>query len=83
MGCSLQHASHLSSFQVDAGASFIITQFFFEVSLFANFVQRCRRIGITVPIIPGIMLVQVKSPWYSICIVPRFSNIKTIKHNEL
>jgi hypothetical protein len=48
-----------SWFQVDAGASFIITQFFFQVDDFVSFVQRCRRIGITVPIIPGVILIQV------------------------
>lgn len=40
--------------QVDAGADFIITQFFFESQLFVKFVKDCRKLGITVPIIPGI-----------------------------
>jgi hypothetical protein len=29
------------------------------VGVFVNFVQWCRRIGITVPVVPGIMLIQV------------------------
>lgn len=33
-------------------------QMFFEVSVFTAFVDACRAIGITCPIIPGIMLVQ-------------------------
>ncbi|PAV82566.1 hypothetical protein WR25_26686 [Diploscapter pachys] len=41
--------------KVDAGAQFIITQLFFEAEVFEKFVRDCREIGITVPIIPGIM----------------------------
>ncbi|XP_026667068.1 uncharacterized protein LOC108622149 isoform X2 [Ceratina calcarata] len=40
--------------KVDAGADFIITQFFFEAHVFINFVNDCRKIGISVLIIPGI-----------------------------
>ncbi|KAL2711428.1 LOW QUALITY PROTEIN: methylenetetrahydrofolate reductase isoform X3 [Vespula squamosa] len=40
--------------KVDAGADFIITQIFFESDTFINFVNDCRNIGITIPIIPGI-----------------------------
>ncbi|CAI5443650.1 unnamed protein product [Caenorhabditis angaria] len=41
--------------KVDAGAQLIITQLFFEAEVFEQFVKDCREIGITVPIIPGIM----------------------------
>ena len=44
---------------MDAGADFIITQLFFESETFLKFHADCRRIGITVPIIAGVMPIQV------------------------
>jgi methylenetetrahydrofolate reductase (NADPH) len=40
----------------DAGANQTITQFFFEPNVYKNFVDRARSSGVTMPIIPGIML---------------------------
>jgi methylenetetrahydrofolate reductase (NADPH) len=44
--------------KVEAGADLIITQLFFEAQTFLQFHRDCRRVGITVPIIPGILPIQ-------------------------
>jgi len=41
--------------KVDAGADAVITQLFFSNDFFFSFRDRCQEIGITVPIVPGIM----------------------------
>jgi len=41
--------------KVDAGADFIITQLYFANEHYFRFINRCREMGITVPIIAGIM----------------------------
>lgn len=38
--------------KVDAGADFILTQFFYDADLFIKYVSDCRSAGINVPIIP-------------------------------
>ena len=44
---------HLKA-KVDAGAEYIMTQLFYDNQKFFDFVDKCRAIGINVPIIPGL-----------------------------
>ena len=39
---------------MDAGAEVIITQLFYDVDKFLRFVEDCKAIGISCPIIPGL-----------------------------
>ncbi len=41
--------------KVDLGAEYIIANYFYDNAYFFDFVERCRGIGIKVPILPGVM----------------------------
>jgi methylenetetrahydrofolate reductase (NADPH) len=44
--------------KVDAGADFVISQLFFRAEDFLKWVRDCRKVGITCPILPGILPIQ-------------------------
>ena len=50
--------SHLKE-EVEAGADFVITQTVFQADTLISFIKQCRGCGISVPIIPGILPIQV------------------------
>jgi len=54
---SYDYESDLKNFiaKVNAGANSAITQFFFNADAYFYFVERVRKAGVTIPIVPGIM----------------------------
>jgi len=54
--------------KVENGASYLVTQMFFDNQKYYDFVARCRAEGITVPIIPGIKPVVMRS---QLTVLPR------------
>lgn len=52
--------------KIDAGAEFIVTQMFFDNQHYFSFVEKCRAAGITVPIVPGLKVLQSKNQLTSI-----------------
>lgn len=49
--------------KVDAGGTFIISQMFYDADIFIDWVQGCRKAGIHVPIIPGIMPISTHAAY--------------------
>ena len=58
--------------KVDNGASYIVTQMFFDNSKYFSFVEQCRDAGIHVPIIPGLKPLTIKK---HLTILPRIFNV--------
>jgi methylenetetrahydrofolate reductase (NADPH) len=58
--------------KVDAGAEYIVTQMFFDNQKYFAFVDECRKMGITVPIIPGLKPIKTLA---HISFLPKFFKI--------
>jgi methylenetetrahydrofolate reductase (NADH) len=52
---SIEKGMEFMKRKIDAGADFAITQMFFDNSYFYEFMDRAQKIGIDIPILPGIM----------------------------
>jgi methylenetetrahydrofolate reductase (NADPH) len=68
--------------KVEAGASYIVTQMFFDNDRFFAYLDLCRAAGITVPIIPGIKILTSKAQLAS---VPRnfYVDIPSVLSDEV
>jgi len=45
--------------KVQAGADYLVTQMFFDIDVYKRFVEKTRKIGIEVPIVPGLKPISV------------------------
>ncbi|MGE5173557.1 MAG: methylenetetrahydrofolate reductase [NAD(P)H] [Betaproteobacteria bacterium] len=52
---SIDKDMQYTKWKIDAGADFAITQMFFDNRYYYDFLDRCAKFGITIPILPGIM----------------------------
>ncbi|MGJ8651150.1 MAG: methylenetetrahydrofolate reductase [NAD(P)H] [Opitutaceae bacterium] len=53
--------------KVDAGADFVTTQLFFDNAHYFTFVDNCRRAGITIPVLPGLMSIASRDQALRFC----------------
>ena len=59
---------HFTKAKIDAGASYIVTQMFFDNKKYFEYVEKCKAVGINVPIVPGLKPITKK---YQLNSIPR------------
>ncbi len=64
---------HFLKKKIEAGANYIVTQMFFDNKKYFNFVDICRKNGITVPIIPGLKPISTMN---QLAIIPKTFNVE-------
>lgn len=57
---SLDSDIHFLKKKIKSGAEYVVTQMFFDNQKFFEFVDKCRKEGITIPIIPGLKPIATK-----------------------
>ncbi len=57
---SLESDIHFLKKKIKNGATYIVTQMFFDNKKYFDFIKRCRESGITIPIIPGLKPIATK-----------------------
>ena len=75
--------------KVDAGGTFIVTQMFYDVDIFLEWVSKVRARGIKVPIVPGIMPIHTHAAFlrratWSNCHIPQawMKALEPIKNDD-
>jgi len=63
---------HFLKEKIDAGANYIVTQMFFNNAKYFEFVDKCRAVGINVPIVPGLKPITKK---YQLNSIPRLFHL--------
>jgi methylenetetrahydrofolate reductase (NADPH) len=83
-----QLMDHLKE-KVDAGGTFVITQMFYDVDIFIDWMIKCRGKGINVPIIPGIMPISTyaaflrRANWTKCNVPPAWmTSLESVKNDD-
>lgn len=63
---NLQTDIRYTKAKIDAGASYIVTQMFYDNKFYYEYVDNCRKGGINVPIIPGLKIITSRSHAHTI-----------------
>ncbi len=69
---NLEHDLRYVKAKVEAGADYIVTQMFFDNTKYFEYVDACRKVGINVPIVPGLKPV---TKLYQLNALPRLFHV--------